>query len=453
MPIGLFHFEFTAHPNPHSRARRRTLVNSANAYGSTQSLNRPLTMTSEDEQTLALSAEKRPHICSLTLNHDHDISPSPTYRTLDCRRMKRRPDHSLMLDEESILALSSSRQSTCTTATLSTLPLQLQLQYPVPAAGHPATRTSSLFTPSHLSARPLSNIPARPISFQLQLRELERLKAEHTAKTKLHAAMPPQSPTKASRPALYRTNSKSDLKSSCALPLASGGTPAGSMDFSAARAASASAPRPKSEVPEMPAPEWCPAALKERSPPLSADPAIRRLTDDKDKRASTITLTAAGGGGSRVSRRLSFSGFEFEFAGRARGAATGTARAVSAAVPVDSNSGSDANKDKNNNVARSESANAKQDKIMNRQTPLPRHRVMSVSAASTSTAIGAEAAVGVSVSLFPPAAAPPRPAPSGLAVSKTRAGHERKESTTAGGGSRKRGKSMVERGRYERLPR
>jgi len=416
-------------------------------------------MTSEDEQTLALSAEKRPHIRSLTLNHDNEISPSPTYRTLDGRRMKR-PDHTLTLDEESILALSSSRQSTCTTATLSTLPLQLQLQYPVPAAGHPATRTSSLFTPSHLSARPLSNIPARPISFQLQLRELERLKAEHTAKTKLHAAMPPQSPTKASRPALYRTNSKSDLKSSCALPLASGGTPAGSMDFTAALAASASAPRPKSEAPEMPAPEWCPAALKERSAPLSADPAIRRLTDDKDKRASTITLTAAGGGGSRVSRRLSFSGFEFGFAGRARGAGTGTARAVSAAVPVDRDPGSDADadKDKENNVARSESANAKQEKIMNRQNPLPRHRVMSVSAATTaisttSTAKGPETAVGVSVSPFPPSAAPPRPAPSGLAVSKTRAGHERKESTTAGGGSRKRGKSMVERGRYEKLPR
>ncbi|KAK5089784.1 hypothetical protein LTR70_006158 [Exophiala xenobiotica] len=511
VPIGLFHFEYTTYPT-HHRDRRRTLVSSA--YGSTETLTRPLTTTSEDEHTLALSAEKRANTRSrgVTLDRESTVSPSPTYRTFELNITGRRTrtnrdrdrDRSLnTLDEESILALSSSRQSTCTTATLSTLPLtQLQLQFPsismppMPAATHPHHIDSPLFASGHLTSRPLSNIPSlpTPTTFQLQLRELERLKAEHTATAKSKSiAMPPQSPTKANRPALYSNASKSDLKSSCALPLSSGtgttaNTPAGSMDLTTALNLKAPPSRPRSEDLEAPPPEWCPAALKERSAPLSADPAIRRLTEMglRGNRAST-----------RVSRRLSFSGFEFGFGGRGRGengngagagGGTETWRSVSGGTPANvvrmgkekdgkcetrasaTTSRAGAGADKENDSA-NVNANAnlnlkakpdasrepgtatdkksqsqdkdKHDKIMNRHKPLPAHRKRSTTTLTTTK--------GANVSLFPPVAPPPPPP-----ASKKIAAHERKESSAGGGGgggSRKRGKSMVERGRYEKLPR
>lgn len=426
VPIGLFHFEFAASPAQLDRRRRRTLVSSA--YGSTESLASPMTITSEDEQHL--TGEKRPRTRGST------VSPSPTYRTFDLsgRRVRTGIDRSLSaLDEESILDLSSSRQSSCTTTTLATLPL----------THFPSTPTgigTPMFTSGHLQSRPLSNVPALPTSYQLQLKELERLKAEHTAKPN----MPPQSPTKASRPALYSQTSKTKVQSSYALPRSSP-TPSGSVDLST-MLRETEKPRPKSEeLIEPLAPAWCPQALKQKSAPLSADPAIKRLTELRSTRLST-----------RVNRRLSFSGFEFGFGAHRRTLHVGnTVRAVTptetgndkTAEGPEATQAAEDKENVNTTVAElgrgSESAKeSKDDKIMNRQKPTlgPRKRSTTVAGKSPLANVSA-------MSDFP---APPVP---GGRASKH--GHDRKESVAGAGtgGGRKRGKSMVERGRYERLPR
>ncbi|KAK5953584.1 hypothetical protein OHC33_005528 [Knufia fluminis] len=457
VPLGLFHFEFTSPHNQTRHHRRRTLVGSA--YGSTDSLTSPITITSEDEQNLNLTGEKRPRTRGST------VSPSPTYRTFDLGGRRTRTgagtDRSLSaVDEESILDLSSSRQSSCTTTTLATLPLT---QFPsAPTTVHTRPGGHDLISSSQLTSRPLSNVPVLPTSFQLQLKELERLKAEHTARatTSSSSVSVPTSPTKANRPALYSNTSKSNLKSSCALPLSST-TPSGSVDLGTMLRESQ---RPRSadlEI-EAPPPAWCPQALREKPLPLSADPAIKRLTELRNNRLSN-----------RVSRRLSFSGFEFGFGGGRKNVNVhcgSTVRTVGEDTTNRTEAGTVEGKvdekprsssvagvgegkenmplpvptaaEEDNKDIEVDKENQKQHKIMNRTKPLPGNRKRSTTVAGK----------GPSMTVFPPITAPPVPA-AGTVKRVSGAGHGRKESLAGTGGSRKRGKSMVERGRYERLPR
>lgn len=380
VPLGLFHFEYTSDTNSNARNRRRTLVHSA--YGdSVVSLSSPMTITSEDEQHLTSAAEKQ----GSSASGDWPISPSPTYRTLEYSSTRSRaptlPDPRLNpLEEESILNLSSSRQSTITTSTFSTVPLS---QFPAAPSGP--------YTSGQLQSRPLSvsKLPALP--------------------TKVPGA----------RPALHNvTNiSAGNLKSSCALPLQS---PTSTTLAASTKEEEEAEISPQTRASDEPAPAWCPNDLK--TPLLSADPVIKRFTDMR--RNSKLGL-------SRMSRRFSISGhgFEFGFGGVARNkvedmhfedikpvadqkAEEAKAEAAKAFAETD----------KERDVIE-EKENVEVPKIMDRN-----HRKRSTKRPSTA---------GKSLSTVPP----PMPAPSAPRPLSTHPSQ------------RRRGKSMVERGRYEKLPR
>lgn len=381
VPLGLFHFEYASDTRGPGRHRRRTLVHSA--YGdSVVSLSSPVTITSEDEQHLTSAAEKQGRSAS----GDWPISPSPTYRTLEFASTRSRaptlPDPRLNpLEEESILNLSSSRQSTLTTSTFSTIPL----------SQFPATPSSNTYTSSQLKSRPLSvsNLPALP--------------------TKVPGA----------RPALYdiTNNSAGKLKSSCALPLST----QSSMTLAAsAKEKEEPAPMPPVETAEESAPAWCPNDLK--TPPLSSDPHIKRFTDMR--RNSKL-------GPGRTSRRFSISGHGFEFG------FSGGARNKDKAAELHFEDIKTGDKKEVQNVEASQPGPDLKGVINDKENLPDRDTTSRKSSEQKRRSTKRPSTAGKNLSIMPPPL-PPQSAQRPLSTHPSQ---------------RKRGKSMVERGRYEKLPR
>ena len=173
--------------------------------------------------------------------------------------------------------------------------------------------------------------------------------------------------------ALRNVNVAAKVQSTHVLPLDAGDEPATAVDR-------------RLSVLEQP-PPWCPKSLKDT--PLSADPAIKRLTE----------LRRNSG---RVSRRLSFSGFEFGFGRKnPRGCVSGKA--------LEQAERSSACDKENLLTDFGQNVQGKRDSTQRCTAP--------------------------TVPLPP------------LPENATR------QAGTATSGTRKRGKSMVERGRYEKMPR
>ncbi|KAK5088624.1 hypothetical protein LTR05_002844 [Lithohypha guttulata] len=416
VPIGLFHFEYLSHSsarNTPGRHRRRTLVNSA--YGdSVEYLASAMTVTSEDEQNLTGSTEKQPR----SNRDEFTISPSPTYRSIDFVGARSKapamPDHRLdALDQESILNLSSSRQSTITTTTFATVPLS---HFPTTPTSN--ALTSSQFKSRHLSA---SNFPALPSSFQKQLKELEAAQNGAVANT----------PSPGARPALYNITNTSagKLKSSCALPLSTQSSTTLATTINVIEAPEEKQPRPLSETIDKPAPAWCPTNLK--ADPLSSDPAIKRLTDFR--RNSKLGLD-------RVSRRFSVGshGFEFGFGGSTR------------AKPDNGNSNSNDVKEgagtKGTEMQPTPTTDTKVEKATEPKKDEPTNTLTKPTTDTIQRYTKQSKRPGKNLSIMPPPFPPPAPDRSAAHGHGTRPVSSHSQ-------SRKRGKSMVERGRYEKLPR
>lgn len=419
VPIGLFHFEYLSHPlarDTPGRHRRRTLVNSA--YGdSVEYLASPVTITSEDERHLTGSTEKQPR----PKRDDFTISPSPTYRSIDFIGARSKapaiPDHRLdALDQESILNLSSSRQSTITTTTFATVPL----------SHFPTTPTSNALTSSQLKSRHLSasNFPALPNSFQKQLKELEAAQNGAVANT----------PSPGARPALYNITNTSvgKLKSSCALPLSTQSSTTLATTINAVTEMPEEKQlRPLSETIDKPVPAWCPTNLK--AGPLSSDPAIKRLTDFR--RNSKLGLD-------RVSRRFSVGshGFEFGFSGSTR-----------TTKPENENFGSNDVKEnvdpQGTEMQTTPAPEKKVEKVPESKKDEPTTNTLTKPAIDPAQRSSKQSKrPGKSLSIMPPPFPPPVPDRSAAH------GHGNRP-VSSHSQSRKRGKSMVERGRYEKLPR
>lgn len=417
--IGLFHFEYETPDRgfEHTRRYRRSTLADLNYTTSVESLASPRTITSEEELRLTSSAEK------LQVRNAYPISPSPTYRTLDLSVARSRAPSlpSTLIphqDEDTFIDLPASRNSTCTNLTLSSFPAT-----PTSSAYH-----ASIFASSQLAVRPLSvsDLPALPTSFQRQVGELEAIK---------HRSM--MDASKSVRPALHNIiNVNGKIRSSSAVPLASNNDdPFCGSDVVSENTRAVSL----TEIIEKPPPAWC-SSTKLKSMPLSADPAIKKLTELR--RNSKL-----GFGFDRMSRRISLSGFEFGFGGsprKMRSRVPDEEAAGGSKVAPDQHS-SVADKDKGNisetgpqepsstlEMAKHESDQVEDAVDSPKKTIERKHPIRGASS-------GHSKRPAKSLSIMPPP------------VPDRARGHVRGQPTAGQG--RNRRKSVVERGRYEKLSR
>ncbi|KAJ9650438.1 hypothetical protein H2198_010265 [Neophaeococcomyces mojaviensis] len=237
------------------------------------------------------------------------ISPSPTYRTFDTslRNGARKPNPSLSaLDEESVLDLATLHASIDATSNFPSRPTTATTIAPL-----------NIFPHNIIHSRPISDLPSIPASLQAHLKELEDLRNGTIAS---NSAIAPTTPTtitpgvtlqnKKAVPCEITSSNTRNFKSSCALALHHTSTTISQLsrthnrhssssttlfhDHSVPAPARAIQQRPASDCLddrrksntlsvldtniEKPAPAWCPNNIVKQAP-LSADPAIKRLTE------------------------------------------------------------------------------------------------------------------------------------------------------------------------------
>lgn len=353
--LALFHFEYISSSTSASR-RRRNLI--ASPYGaSVETFTSPMTINSEDE--IQLMHEKR-------TSQPRSLSPSPTYHTFDSLKtnnmvwpgsgstdgkLTRNVSRSGFLSEPPIpidLTLHGS------------LPIRRSLAFAANLLENDGTNasTSAIYSSAQLQSRPISDVPDVPSKTRTSFYDFKNITAPLVTAPMAAKAMLDNRATTHSAPhnfAVNMVNPTIRFKSTSALPfesatrahsmvdLACYSTTAVNSDDTAQLGVNSSGsvsltgnnttsnghtPHQStdttgrlsvSSLPEHPPPAWCPQTLK--SAPLSADPAIRRLTELQSRSRSSMVRKSRIGAGRR---KGSLSAFEFGFGPGGRRSAMST---------------------------------------------------------------------------------------------------------------------------------
>lgn len=352
MSLALFHFEYTP-ASISAHRRRRNLI--ASPYGaSVETFPSPMTITSEDE--IQLMHEKH-------TTQPRSLSPSPTYHTFDSM------NHGAMVwpgsgSTAGRLTRDGSRDDFLCDAPIpidltlhGSLPVRRSIAFApnLPDKDLPNANTSNIFSSAQLKSRPISDVPDVRSKARESFLDLRNITAPLVTAPLAAKAMSDQQAFTHSAPhnfGVNMVNPKTRFKSTSALPFESATRAHSMVDLSSYITMPASdaesstnpttstsiitnpltknghTPRPStdttsrlstSSLPEHPLPAWCPQSLK--SAPLSADPAIRRLTELQSRSRSSMVRKSRMGTGRK---RGSFGAFEFGFGGSGRKSAMST---------------------------------------------------------------------------------------------------------------------------------
>lgn len=332
--LALFHFEYTRSSASHPY-RRRTLI--ASPYGaSAETLTCPITTSSGHSRGYMYEKHDFPSKRSL--------SPSPTYHTFDSAKTST----PLWPGSTTLSSGHTCHSSRDDLLCQFPIPLDWTLHGPLPARRSTAftadipfphaedIETKSIYSGVQLQSRPITHLPTLPSparGIPLDLKDApnpittapmaakaildndttmcpapqnhEVNMVEPRARFKSSSALPFECAT--------RAHSMVDLVSSCSMTDLTTRTSASDLTAQTKHKSTPSVDTAyrvsTSGIPEHPPPAWCPQSLK--SAPLSADPAIRRLTDFHP-RSRTSAFRA-----SRISnmgrRKGSLGAFEFGF--------------------------------------------------------------------------------------------------------------------------------------------